>query len=465
MSVTPTDPSVTTSSTITALGVGSGLDLNGLLSQIQANENQALVPIANKQTSYQTQISAYGTLSNALSAFQDAANALSSASAFQPVKSSVTGSAVTATTDNTTPPGDYQINVTQLAQASSVATLGVASDTTSLGAGSVDFTFANGQTLSVAVSAGSSDLSSIRDAINAQNGGVSASIINDGSGTPYRLVLRASETGTAAAVSSVQFSGGLATSLALDTTTQQAGQNAQFNVNGIAIQSAGNQVDDAIQGVTLNLGQTGSATLQVTRDTGAITSAVQGFVNSYNALVGVIGGFTSYDPTTKTAGVLLGDSTVRSVQSQLRGVLTGAVSNGGSLKTLTDVGITVQLDGTLQLDTGKLGTLEASDLPALQQFFAGTGAANPGMGSIVNSAVSQMTGAGGLISGATDSLNASIKSLQQQYSDTQDRINATMATYKQQFSQLDGLIASMNATSTYLTQQFDAMSKTTTSGK
>lgn len=465
MSVTPTDPSISTSSTITALGVGSGLDLNGLLSQIQANENQALVPITNKQKSYQTQISAYGTLQNALSAFQDAANALGSASAFQPVKSTVSGSALTATADNTTPPGDYQINVTQLAQASSVATLGVADDTASLGAGSINFTLANGHTMSVAISAGGSDLRSIRDAINAQNGGVNASIINDGSGAPYRLVLRASNTGTAAAVSNVQFSGALASSLSLDTTTQQAGQNAQFSVNGIAIQSANNQIDDAIQGVTLNLNQVGSSTLQVARDTDAITSTVQGFVDSYNALVKVIGGFTSYDPTTQTAGVLLGDSTVRSVQSQLRGVLTGAVNNGGSLKTLTDVGITVQLDGTLQLDTNQLGQIEAGNLPALQQFFAGSGAANQGMGGLVNTAVGQMTGVGGLISGATDSLNASIKSLQQQYDNTQDRINATMATYKQQFSQLDGLIASMNATSTYLTQQFDAMSKMTTSSK
>jgi flagellar hook-associated protein 2 len=457
MSVTPTDPAITTSSTITALGVGSGLDLNGLLSQIQANENQALVPIANKQQSYQTQISAYGTLSGALSAFQDAANALGSASAFQPVKSNVSGSAVTATADNTTPPGDYQINVTQRAQASSVATLGVASNTASLGAGSIDFTLANGNTMSVAISAGSSDIQSVANAINAQNGGVTASVINDGSGSPYRLVLRASSTGTEAAVSDIQFSGALGSSLALDTATQQAGQNAQFSVNGIAIQSVNNQVDDAIQGVTLNLTQTGSATLQVTRDTGAITTAVQGFVDSYNALSKVIGNFTSYDATTQTAGVLLGDSTVRGVQSQLRGVLTSVVGDG-SLKTLTDVGITLQLDGTLSLDTNKLGEVEAGNLPALQQFFAGAGATK-GMGDVVDDAVTRMTGAGGLISGATDSLNASIKSLQQQYSDTQDRINATMANYKQQFSQLDGLIASMNATSTYLTQQFAAMSK------
>lgn len=458
MSVTPTDAAVSTSSTITALGVGSGLNLNGLLDQIQQNENQALVPLTNKQQSYQTKISAYATLKNALSGFQDAANALGSTTAFQPVKSNVTGDALTATADSSTPPGDYQIEVTQRAQASSVATLGVADDKAALGAGTLKFTLANGKTLAVNIGAGGSDLRSIRDAINAQNGGVNASIINDGSGTPYRLVLRASETGADASISQVQVTGSLGGTLHVDAATQQAGQDAKLTVNGIAIQSAGNQIDNAIQGVTLNLAQAGSATLQVTRDTGAITTAVQGFVNAYNALVGVVGGLTSYDATTQAAGVLLGDSTVRNVQSQLRGVLSGVVDNGGALKTLTDAGITLQLDGTLQLDTKKLGRIEAGNLPALQQFFAG-GAGGKGLGAKVNDVVSQMTGAGGLISGATNGLNASIKSLQQQYSAMQDRISATMANYKQQFSQLDGMIAQMNRTSSYLTQQFDAMGK------
>lgn len=464
MSVTPTDPSISTSSTITALGVGSGLNLNGLLDQIQQNENQALVPITNKQQSYQTKISAYGTLKTALSAFRDAANALNTSAAFQPVKSNVSGDALTATADSTTPPGDYQIEVAQRAQASSVATLGVADDKAGLGAGTITFTLASGKTLAVTIGAGASDLRSIRDAINAQHGGVDASIINDGSGTPYRLVLRASATGADASVTDVQFGGALAGPLQLDAATQQAGQDAKLTVNGIAIQSASNQLDGAIQGVTLNLSQAGSATLQVSRDTGAITTAVQGFVNAYNALVGVVGGLTSYDPTTQAAGILLGDSTVRSVQSQLRGVLGGVVNNGGALKTLTDVGITLQLDGTLQLDTTKLGQLEGGNLPALQQFFAG-GAGGQGIAGQVNDAVGRMAGAGGLISGATDGLNASIKSLQQQYSTMQDRISATMADYKQQFSRLDGLIAQMNSTSSYLTQQFDAMSKMLSGGK
>jgi flagellar hook-associated protein 2 len=449
---------------ITALGVGSGLDLNGLLDQLQQGENQKLTPITNQKASYQTKISAFGSLKSALSSLQDAIHALSDPAAFQAVKNTVSGTALTAATTNDTPPGDYQIHVTQRAQASSVATLGVADSTTNLGDGTVDFTLADGSTMSVAISAGSSSLQDVRDAINAQNGPVRASLINDGSGQPYRLVLQAADTGSAASVSSVQFTGTLGSSLQLDAATQQAGQDASLTINGIAVQSAHNTVEDAIQGVTLNLTGVGDSTLQVTRDDDAITGGVKKFVDAYNSFVKTLRGLTSYDATTQTAGVLLGDSTVRSVQSQLGGVLGGELDNGGAFKVLGDVGVTLQLDGTLQIDDDKLGNAVTSNLGALTQYFAGDGATD-GIADKLDTMIDNMTSSTGLIGSATDGLNQSISKLDDQYTQTQQQIDATMAMYKQQFTQLDAMIAQMNSTSSYLTQQFDAMSKMTTSGK
>lgn len=449
---------------ITALGVGSGLDLNGLLDQLQQGENQKLTPITTQKTSYETKISAFGSLKSALSSLQDTIHALADPTAFQTVKNTVSGTALTATTTNDTPPGDYQIHVAQRAQASSVATLGVADSTTNLGDGTVDFTLANGSTMSVAISAGSSSLQAVRDAINAQNGPVRASLINDGSGQPYRLVLQAADTGSAASVSSVQFTGNLGSSLQLDAATQQAGQDASLTINGIAVQSAHNTVEDAIQGVTLNITGVGDSTLQVTRDNDAITGSVKKFVDAYNGLVKTLGGLTSYDATTQTAGALLGDSTVRSVQSQLRSVLGGEVDNGGAFKVLSDVGVTLQLDGTLQIDDDKLGSAVNDNLGAVTQFFAGGGTTD-GMADQLDTMIGNMTSSTGLIGSATDSLNQSVSQLNDQYTQTQQQIDATMAMYKQQFTQLDAMIAQMNSTSSYLTQQFDAMSKMTTSGK
>lgn len=450
---------------ISALGVGSGLDLSGLLDQLRQGEEQQLVPLQARKASYQTKISAFGVLKSALSEFQDAANAISKPEAFQAVASNVTGEALTAATSANTPPGTYQITIQQLAQASSVATMGVTEQDTNLGGGTVEFTLANGDSMSVAIDANASSLQDIRNAINNQEGGVRASIINDGSGTPYRLVLRASESGSEAAVSNVQFTGDLTTALPLDASTQQAGSNTELTINGIAIQSPNLQVEGAIQGVTLNVTKLGDATLQVTRDDAAIKKGVQGFVDAYNKLSKSLDSLTSYDAKTQSAGILLGNSTVRGVESRLRRALGDAINNGGSFSVLSQVGVSLQLDGTLKLDEDKLDKAIQDNMGALSKFFAGTGnAGNDGMADKVDDMLGRMNGTGGLIGLATQGLEDRISEVDELYARKQDRIDAVMSRYKTQFSQLDSMIAKMNATSTYLTNQFEALSNITKQG-
>lgn len=449
---------------ISALGVGSGLDLNGLLDQLRQGEEKQLTPIATRKAGYQAKISAFGTLKSALSTFQDAAHALTEKSAFQPVSSSVTGDALTASTSASTPPGSYQIHVEQRAQASSVATMGVADQSANLGAGTITFTLASGDSMSISVDSADSSLEKIRDAINEQDGGVRASIINDGSDQPYRMVLQAADTGSDAAVTNIQFDGDLAGNVQLDGTTHQDGANAKLTINGINIESAHNQVDGAVQGVTMDIVEDGDATLQVTRDDGAIKKDVQNFVDSYNQLVKSLDGLTGYDADTQRAGILLGDSTVRGVESRLRRVLGGATHNGGSFKILTDAGVTLQLDGTLKLDSNKLDKVVTNNLGALNEFFAGS-AGQDGLADSVDNMINEMTGAKGLIGSATDGLKQSMERMDQLYDQTQKRIDTTMSRYKSQFSKLDAMIAKMNSTSSYLTKQFAAMGNTSGSGK
>lgn len=449
---------------ITALGVGSGLDLNGLLDQLTQAENKKLTPITTRKQDYQTKISAFGSLSSALAALQTAAHALGDPKGFQAVTGSVTGTALAATTTNDTPPGFYQIHVDQRAQTSSVATLGVADQTTNLGAGTLAIALADGTSMTVAVDAAHSSLASMRDAINAQDGPVRASLVNDGSGQPWRLVLRSATSGAAASLADVQFTGDLGASLGLDAATRMPGQDAKLTINGVAVTSPGNVVEGAIQGTTLTVTDVGDAALDVTQDNASIKSAVTGFVDSYNKLVKTLGSLTSYDADSQAAGVLLGDSTVRSVQTRLRSVLGGAVDNGGAFRVLSDAGVTLQLDGTLKVDDAKLSDAVAKNANALRQLFAGN-ADGEGIAAQLDGVIGDMTGTGGLIGNATDGLNSSIKLLDQQYDRTQQQIDATIARYRSQFSQLDSMIAKMNSTSTYLTQQFDALSKMTTSGK
>ncbi|GAA5110566.1 flagellar filament capping protein FliD [Alloalcanivorax gelatiniphagus] len=440
---------------ISSLGIGSGLDLNGLLDQLESSERQQLAPITRKQQSYQAKISAYGKLESALNAFKEASEKLSETKHFQAVKNQVGGDAITVIQGDGALTGNYDLEVTQRARGYSIATQGVADSEERLGAGSISITLANGDTMDVEITDKKSSLESIRDTINAAGGGVQASLMNDGSGTPFRLVLSSSATGTEAAIADVSFSGGPAGSLSLDPDTEVPARNAELTVNGIAVSSQSNRVEGAIQGLTLNLVETGSATLDVTRDTAGIKKAVTSFVNSYNKLQETIDGLSRYDQKTRTSGDLLGDTTLRGINAQLRGLMGSSVP-GGDLNTLTDMGITLTVDGTLEIDDEELDAAVENNLSAVSAFFVGSGDED-GMAVRLEETLAGIVDDGGTLEDATKGLETSIENLQAHYSRTEERINATLARYRKQFQQLDSMIAQMNSTSSYLTQQFDAL--------
>lgn len=438
-------------STITALGIGSGLDLSGLLDQLAGAERQKLAPIQQQKTSYQSKISAFGQLKSALSQFQAAAAKLGEAAAFNSVKSNVSGTAVTAAAGSTSQPGSYQIEVTNLARAYSIAAEGVVDKTVDLGAATLTLKLGNGEERVVEVDATKSSLEDIRNAINAEADGVSASIVNDGSGTPYRLVLASSRTGTESAITEVNF-GALAGTLTLDTNTEVAAENAALTVNGISVSSQTNMVEDAIQGVSLRIAEEGSATLAVESDDGAITKLIEGFVTAYNGLQTNMRALTSYNAETGTAGTLLGDATLRGIQSRVR-VAMGAGAAEGDLRLLSDIGISLQLDGTLKIDKTKLEGIVTNDKAALTTLFAGNG----GIAGQMEDTVDQILASKGILDSATTGLGATITRLNERSVAMERGIEATIARYRTQFGQLDSMIARMNSTSGYLTQQFDTM--------
>ncbi|WP_340162734.1 MULTISPECIES: flagellar filament capping protein FliD [Halomonadaceae] len=450
--------------TISSLGIGSGLDLNGLLDQLKSAEREKLAPITQQQQSYQSQISAYGQLESALTQFQDAAAKLNDAEFFQGVTSEVTGDAVTAAGGSDAAPGRYDIEVTQLARAQSLAANGVASSSERLAsAGTLTVSVGGGDDTVIEVTADST-LEDVRDSINASGAGVQASIVNDGGGfdgsgtvdQPYRLVLTSEATGTESQITVAFSDTGSDLGMAIDGMTESvAAANAKLSVNGIDISSQSNTVEGAVQGVTLSIAETGSATLGVERDSGAVKSAVKGFVDSYNKLQEKMADLTSFNAETGDAGELLGDSTLRSVESQLRNALGGSAGDG-TFQMLSDVGISLQVDGTLELDEEKLGDAVDNDLAALSDFFTGTDEAG-GLAGQVDGVLGRMLEEGGLIANSTQGLEDSIERLGERYTRTEENINDTIARYREQFAQLDSMIANMNSTSSYLTQQFDNM--------
>ncbi|QOY93565.1 flagellar filament capping protein FliD [Massilia sp. UMI-21] len=244
----------------------------------------------------------------------------------------------------------------------------------------------------VTLDAGDQSLQGIRDAINKANIGVTATILSDGGDNPYHLVLTSNKTGEKSSMKiSVDGVDGqpadpaIAALLGHDPggvqglTQTSAAQDTLLNMNGIDIRSSSASVTDAVQGVTLDLTGTGSTTLNVTRDTAAVSTAVNNFVKAYNELNKTISSLAGYNAETKTAGVLQGDASVRSIQNQLRRQLGAAVEGlGGKLTTLSQVGITFQKDGGLAVDSGKLNKAVTENFAEIGGLFAAMGKATDG---------------------------------------------------------------------------------------
>lgn len=439
---------------ISSLGVGSGLDLSGLLDQLDSAERLKLQPVTKQKKAQQAKLSAYGRLESALTKVQDAAKKLGDSKTFQAVTSSITGTGVTAAAKSDAVAGRYEIAVTNLAQAQSLASVGLADRTTDLGAGTLTITQGSGatqKTLTVTLDANASSLEDLRDAINKQNGGVSASIVNDGSATPHRLVLTAKDTGTDARMTVTGDYGGV-----LNLSEKVEARNAALKVNGIDISSQSNMVEGAVQGVSLSLSEAGgSHVLTVARDSAAIKSAVTGFVDAWNSLQGTVSSLTAYNADTQVAGDLLGDATLRGVHSQLRNVLTASLGEG-ALTRLADVGIELELKGTLKLDGSKLDGLISGDLMSVSGFFAGVGTAD-GLADKLSSTLETVLKDGGALDTVSKGVEGRIKSLDERYARMEESISATVERYRKQFTQLDLMLSEMNATTSYLTQQFDAL--------
>ncbi len=474
---------------ISSLGVGSNLDLSTLLTQLETAESQPLVLLQQRQVSYTSKLSAYGTLQSALSTLQTAAKKLSDPALFQGAK--VTSSmpdVVTASAGSTATAGTYAVDVTKLAQAQSLVATGQASTKTAIGTGTITIDFgtvvggtldpATGQysgaafnkdaartVVPITIDGTNNTLEGIRDAINAAKAGVSASIVNDGSGTPHRLVLTSSQTGEASSMRiSVAGDAALQNLLGNDPAGTQnlrqtvAAQNAQLTVNGIAVTSASNTVKEAIQGTTLNLLKTGTSSLSTQPDTATVESAINDFVKAFNSLQSTANTLTSYDKNTNTGAALLGDSTLRNILTHVRQTLTTPQAGGPTdLKVLSEIGITLQKDGTMAVDSAKLKTALGSNLSGVSGLFASASGSTAGYGKQLSTLVDKLTSTGGALKVASDGMTASLKQLDEQYSDMKMRVDAKVERYRTQFTQLDLLMSQMNRTSSYLTQQFESM--------
>jgi flagellar hook-associated protein 2 len=392
-------------------GIGSNLDINSIVNQLMSVEQQPLVNLTRKEASFQAKLSAIGNLKGALSTFQGAVRGLVDTSKFQATKvTAADTSIVTASGTSAATPGSHSLEVSKLAQAQKLVAAGQASSSVPIGTGTITFDFGtisggsfdsvtgkysgsafttNGTgSKTVSIGAENNSLAGIRDAINAAKIGVTASIVNDGGASPYRLVLTETSTGKTNSMKiSVSGDAALGTLLSHDPagapaaqafSETVAAQNADFKLDGIAVSKSSNTITDAIPGVTLTLTKTNTGsptTVSIARDSTGVTGAVGQFVFAYNQINQTLRDLSSYNPTTRQAGILNGDATVRSIQSQLRSVLNSPLG-GSAYSSLSEIGVTMQKDGTLAVDNAKLQKAVESNLGDIASMFAATGKAS-----------------------------------------------------------------------------------------
>ena len=428
-------------------GIGSGLDVNGIVDQLMAIERRPLNRLEADKRDFEAQLSSIGQLKSSLSTFQDTLDNLKTLDAFEVyTAASSNEAAFTATTDSNAAVGTSTIQVNKLALAHKMGSVAIAdTETTTLGGAGDQIT------LTVAgnaftVNGGGLTLSQLRDAINdaPDNTGVSATIITENTGS-NRLVLTSTSTGNVNAMS-LSFTGSLGTALGLTDITDPTQLDSEVVLDGLyTITRPGNTIDDAISGVTLNLTgvSTAPAGLSITRDIDAVKTSVQAFVDGFNELRATMKGMSGSDSAL--------DSTLRSIESQMRSVFNTAPAGLTTGFTyLTEVGVTFQRDGTLALEADDLEAAIASDFAGFADIFA-----NDSEGYLfrLDSAIENFVTFDGLLDTRKNSLTSSVRSVEDRIFEMEFRLGLREQSLLDQFRALDSLMGQLQGTSDFLTQQ------------
>jgi flagellar hook-associated protein 2 len=474
-----------TTGTITSAGIGSGLNVNAIISSLMAVESQPLTALQSKATTLQTDLSAFGQVQSLVSSLQDAAKTLMDPSSFNLTNTSSTNSSsVSATTTNGAVPGAYSVSVSSLSAGQSIVSptgqytagtsvVGTGSLTIQLGSWSADnstFTPGTGSAVTIPIGASSDTLAGVAAAINSANAGVSATVVTDASGA--RLALQSNATGTAngfrISVADADGNNSDASGLsrlaydpqngAGQMTLAQAAANAQATINGISVTSASNTLSSVIGGVTFNLGQTTTqpVTINVTPNTTSIQTDVTGFVSAFNALNTFLVTETKYDPTTNTAAPLQGDSTAVSIQNQMHNLISQMTGASSKFSTLSSLGIQLQTDGSLQLNSTTFNSA-LTNLPELTKALSNvdpTTASNNGFGAVFSNWADSLLTTGGTLPGKTAAIQSSITSNQKDQATMNTQLAATQARLQAQYTALDATMSQANALAAYVQQQF-----------
>lgn len=463
---------------ITSAGIGSGLEVEDIISKLVALEKKPLEKLQAKAETIQTKVSSYAEIKSLISTLEDAASKLALDSGWNTlaVKSSKE-SAVSVSVSGIASATSFSVGVQKLAQSQSTVSTAIAAGA-SIGSGQLTLelgswnagVFTSGTAAAVNVTVGASDtLAQVAAKINDSGAGVVATVLSDASGE--RLMLRSKETGAVsgfritstdddgnsndnAGLSRLNFDLSQPT-VGMAANTFQAAQDAEATINGITVTSAKNQLEGVVPGLTISLNEvtTADALVTSTVDKAAMTKNIQEFVDAYNAVNTLLAESTKYDATTKTAGELQGDSTTVGLRNSLRSVLT-AGTTGGVFSTLSQIGITMARDGSLTVEGSKLSA-SLDDLESVKALFIQRhdDGSSTGIAARMKSYTGDLLSFDGLINSKTDALGRESDRNLSEQDKVNKRAEVSEARLRKTYTALDVKMGSLQALANYMDQQ------------
>lgn len=494
---------------ISSVGIGSGLDVERIITETVALEKEPIKTLEVKAETINSKISTYGQIKSSVDTLNSAARDLTLDSGFDAVKiNSSNSSAVNATMTGLAAQGSYNVTVDKLAQSQTSASIKLGAKDTMGAAGTMRFVIGNpgkagAELKTVNLDIASSDtLEGIVAKINGNpdlSKSVVASVITDSTGQ-QQLMVRSRETGL-----DNQFSmsmGTLVTQADVDAwnalsdtdkkatpfpvigsfkpvdvedgsnlsklavvggiTVKQAAQNAEIKLNGVEMESNTNTFKDIIPGLSISVSAKGESLLSITQDKDATQEKIQKFVDAYNAVNELLAASTKYDQESKTAGVLQGDSSTVSLQNSLRMLTQGIAGNAtGKFNRLSDIGIQMQQGGALTLDAAKLQEA-LGDMDSVKSMFAAKpDALGNGGGIAVNfkTLTDELLAYEGTLNNKTDSLEKQIKLNKAEVEKVEKRAETVEERLRKQYTALDVKMASLSSLDSYISQMVTSWNK------
>jgi flagellar hook-associated protein 2 len=438
---------------ITFGGLATGMDTGAIVEALMKIERQPITRLENDKKFFQSRLNAFTELNSKLTGLQAKADAIDTANELNTPKATTSSAEYfSATTSSSASMGNYEVTVVDLAQVQKDVSAGVVSKSAQeFGTGTLTLTV-GGTPTDITIDSSNNSLSGIAEAINAADLGVTATIINDGTASPYRMVLSGDSVDDSFSLDASALSGGTYANPTMVNT--QVAQAAHIEVDGIDIYSDSNTFEEAIQGVTLNLLKTNAVgdsatTLALSSDPDATTSKIKDFVNAYNGVINYIAAQSKADWGN--------DSTFTGVKRQLQSLLTTEVAGSGSFSSLSQLGIATQRDGTLLVSSTQLSEAMDEDFAGVISLFTGEEGVD-GVSQLFSDYLDGATDSyDGFLKTRKDSTDSTLRRIDKQISNLEARMVSREKTLQAQFSAMEELVSSLNSQSSFLSQQMSIM--------